>query len=663
MPSIFKNFRWPKTAQWKQFFRILNPKERIIFFVFLGVFFFSAFFLTVNFYFKNTEVRAAEGGQLLEGLVGTPRLINPVYSAANDTDRDLAELLFSGLMRYDSKGKINLDLAENYQVSEDGKIYEFTLKENLLWSDGKPLTAKDIVFTIKIIQNPDYKSPLRSSWLGVETEQASDLTVRFKLKNPSVIFLENATLKILPKHIWESISAANFPLVVYNLKPVGSGPYKLKTLEQDDVGKIVSLSLAKNAYYAGKIPNLSKITFKFFNSEEDLMTSWKKGEINSFSASSPASLSNQAKLYTPSLPRYFAVFFNHQKAKIFSEKSVRQAFNYGTDKQKLVETVASQMGSVVHSPILPEEFGYQAPTSTYEFNLEKAKNLLEKSKFLAGENALREKTVKKENAFQFKSSLKSGSQGTEVTELQKCLANPAAGGPEIYPEGEITGYFGAKTKEAVIRFQEKYSDSILKPNDLTKGTGEVLKTTRDKLNEICFGNPEEKLPLKFALVTSDHPQLQAAASLLKEQWKELGAEVEIKTYDIGTLEREIIKNRNYDALLFGEILGALPDPFPFWHSSQKKDPGLNLALYENKEADKLLQEARESLDEEIRKAKLEKFQSLVIEDAPAIFLFNPSFLYVVSPEIKGIDLTIILDPSKRFSEIENWYLRTKRAWK
>lgn len=663
MPSIFKNFRWPKTAQWKQFFRIMSLKERTIFFVFLGTFFFSALFLAINFYFQNTEVRAAEGGQLTEGMVGTPRLINPVYSAANDTDRDLAELLFSGLMKYDSQGKIKLDLAEDYQISEDGKIYEFILKENLFWSDGKPLTAEDVVFTIKIIQNPDYKSPLRSTWLGVEAEQASDLAVRFKLKNPSAIFLENATLKILPKHVWESISTANFPLVVYNLKPVGSGPYKLKALGQDDVGKIVSLTLVKNAYYAGKTPNLAQIIFKFFNSEEELLASWKKEEINSFSASSLPSLPAQAKLYTPSLPRYFAVFFNSQKAKIFTEKSVRQAFNYGTDKKNLVETVTAKMGNVVSSPILPEAFGYQAPTQTLGFNLEEAKNLLEKSKFTAGENGLREKTVKKENYFQFKSSLKSGSQGTEVTELQKCLANPSVGGPEIYPEGEITGYFGAKTKEAVVRFQEKYAESILKPNDLTKGTGEVLKATRDKLNEVCFGNPEEKLPLKFTLATSDHPQLQAAAAILKEQWKQLGANVEIKTYDIGTLEREIIKNRNYDALLFGEILGGLPDPFPFWHSSQKKDPGLNLALYENKEADKLLQEAREAMDEETRKAKLEKFQNLVIEDAPAVFLFNPSFLYVVSPEIKGIDLTMILDPSKRFSEIENWYLKTKRAWK
>lgn len=588
---------------------------------------------------------------MIEGIIGSPRLINPVYAAANDADRDLSELLFSGLTKYDSQSRIAPDLAKNYQIMEEGKVYEFELKENLLWSDGKPLTAQDVIFTIKIIQNPDYKSPLRSNWLGVETEQISDRIIRFKLKNPSAVFLENTTLKILPKHIWETISSSNFPLVIYNLKPVGSGPYKLKSLEQDDVGKILSLSLVKNAYYAGKQPYIAQISFKFFNSEESLIASHEKGEIDNFSINSLTNKPGKTNIYSASLPRYFAVFFNPQKAKIFSEKNVRQAFNYGLDKQNLIEATAKEIDGIVDSPILPGIFDYQSPSKNYGYDLQEAKSLLEKSKFLEGENGFREKIVKKDSSFQFKSNLKLGSQGTEVRELQKCL------------DVEITGYFGDKTKVAVISFQEKYSEDILKPNDLTKGTGDVLKATRDKLNKVCFGEPEERIPLKFTLVTSDHPRLKIMAEFLKDQWKALGAQVEIQTFDMGALEREIIKNRDYDALLFGEMLGAVPDPFPFWHSSQKKDPGLNLAIYENKEADKLLQEARETMDENARKEKLEKFQNILLEDAPAVFLFNPPYLYFASLTINGIDLKMILDPSKRFVEIENWYIKTKRAWK
>ena len=112
----------------------------------------------------------------------------------------------------------------------------FYLKKNLFWSDGKPLTADDVIFTIKSIQNPSLKSPIRPNWLGVKVKKISDLSVSFELENSSAVFLENATLKILPKHIWEEVSAQNFPLSIYNLKPVGSGPYKLKELSQDKKG-------------------------------------------------------------------------------------------------------------------------------------------------------------------------------------------------------------------------------------------------------------------------------------------------------------------------------------------------------------------------------------------------------------------------------------------
>jgi peptide/nickel transport system substrate-binding protein len=150
---------------------------------------------------------------------------------------------------------------------------------------------------------------------------------------------------------------------------------------------------------------------------------------------------------------------------------------------------------------------------------------------------------------------------------------------------------------------------------------------------------------------------------VQSQWENLGVEIEIETFNISTLEREIIKPRNYETLLFGEVLGAIPDPFPFWSSLQKKDPGLNLSLYENKKCDKLLEEARKSLDENERKEKLEEFQDLLIKDAPAVFLYNPDYLYFVSKEIKGIDAKIIANPSKRFIGIENWYIKTKRAWR
>lgn len=654
----------PSKNQWGQFLKILSKKERLIFFGFLFLFFISSSLLSINFYLKNTLPEPTEGGEYIEGVVGFPRWINPVYSPSNDADQDLTELLFSGLMKYNEAGKIISDLIEKYEVFEDGEIWEFYLKENIFWSDGKPLISDDVVFTITTIQNPDIKSPLRPNWLGVEVEKINERGIRFTLKNKSAIFLENSVIKIIPKHIWESVLPQNFPLSSYNLKPVGSGPYKLKDLLQDQEGKIISLTLVRNPKYFGKTPYLNQVSFRFFDKEEKLIESFKKGEIKGFSPINFANQTYAANLYTLSLPRYFSVFFNPKQSKILAEKDIRAALNYGTDKEEIIEKVLSGQGKPVSSPILPEIYGFNLPQKIYQFDTAAAEELLKKAGFVKNEDGKRVKTVKKTQDFQFKSNLAVGVQGSEVKELQKCLSNPPAGGKEIYPEGETTGYFGEKTKQAVIKFQEKYRADILTPAGLEKGTGEVKSITRKKLNEVCFETKEEKIYLKFSLTTAEQPMLIGTANLLKEQWGKLGIEVEIKTLDVSSLQRDVLRPRNFEMLLFGEVLGQIPDPFPFWHSSQRKDPGLNLANYENKESDKLLEEARQTLaNEEERKQKLEKFQDLLIEEAPAVFLYTPDFLYWVSKEIKGINTKIIADPSKRFSNIEEWYIKTKRVWK
>ena len=200
------------------------------------------------------------------------------------------------------------------------------------------------------------------------------------------------------------------------------------------------------------------------------------------------------------------------------------------------------------------------------------------------------------------------------------------------------------------------------PSGLTQGTGTVGKSTRAKLNEICSQPPKET-PLNFSLVTVDDPILKGVASLIKKQWEAAGIGVEITTYPVSQLTQDFIKPRNYEMLLFGEVLGEIPDPFPFWHSSQVKDPGLNLAKYENKKADALLETARVSLDETTRAEKYQDFQNILIADAPGVFLYRPDYVYFVDKKIKGgLETDMIVDPSERFANIENWYTNQERAW-
>ena len=660
--NVLRLFKWkiklPKIKQWIRLPFILSTKEKLFFFSFSILFLCSFVFLSVNGYFKNTKINPARGGINIEGVVGQPGFVNPIY-ADSDIDRDISQLIFSGLMKYGKNLEIIPDLVEKYEIEDNGKTYKFFLRDNLFWQDKTPLTADDIIFTIKTIQNPDFKSPFQANWVGVEAEKISENILKLKLKMPYVAFLENCVLKILPKHIMESIPAERFPFI----RPIGSGPYKLKEeIKQGKDGQTKSLTLSENPYYFDEKPKISEIKFIFYDKDEDVAKAFGAGKIDGASLASPYALDEKLIRYSFPLPRYFSVFFNPEKSKVLADKQIKLALNYGTDKKSLVEKIFGSVDQalIIDSPLLPDFYGFPQPSKIYEYDLEKAKNILEQAEFKdENQNGLREKITKKEPAFVFGKELKSGSSGKDVTELQKCMVKF----PEIYPEGEITGYFAKKTEEAIIRFQEKYSKEILEPWGFRSGTGIVSKTTRAKLNEICAEKTEDSLPLKISITTVDQDLMKKTAEALKEQWKALGVEVEIKTLPISRLELEVIKTREYECLLFGEVLGIIPDPLPFWHSSQKKDPGLNLAIYENKKADKLLEDIRKSADIFSQTDKFAELQNILIDDAPAVFLYSPDYIYLVAAKIKGINSEKILDPSKRFIGVENWYIKTKRVWK
>jgi peptide/nickel transport system substrate-binding protein len=519
------------------------------------------------------------GGTLREGIIGTPRFINPLL-AISDADRDLTGLIYSGLLRADGEGGLMPDLAEKYEISDDNLSYTFTLRDNLVWPDKEPLTSDDVIFTIRLIKNPVLKGTQRASWEGVDVEKIDEKNIRFSLKRPYAPFIENMTLGILPEHIWGEIPPEQMNLVDFNINPIGSGPYKVSKITKDSTGIIQSYTLSPNKYFSLGKPYIDNLVLKFYPSEKKLIAAYENGEIDIAGGISPQNVikikDEAAELKELLLPRVFAVFFNQNNAPIFANKEIRQALDLATDKEKIVEEVLQNFGSILNHPLPPGSLGAlenQEGTTTqifYEENLAKAKTILENAGW-------------------------------------------------------------------------KFNDQ----NKVYEKTGKKKEVTR----------------LQFDLSTSDAPELIQAAELLKQMWEKFGAKVNVKIFEIGDLNQNVIRPRKYDALLFGIMMGRDPDPFAFWHSSQRNDPGLNIALYTNITADKLLEEARTISDTEKRKEIYQSFEEQVEKDIPAIFLYSPKYIYLVPKSLKGFDSDTITIPSERFSQINKWYIETEKVWK
>jgi len=655
----FKLSKFPSGKQWKHFFNALSKKEKTLFFALTLIALASLSFLSFNFYTSHTIAIAKNGGTFSEGVLGQPKFLNPLYLSSQDIDRDIVEIIFSGIMKYDENGKLINDLAESYEIKDESKTFEFVLK-NAFWHDGTPVTSDDIAFTVGLIQNPDYQSPLRIKLTGILVEPLSSNKIAFKLPKTYPGFLETLTFKVLPKHIFKDLPYNGFPLTLASKEYlVGSGPFKIDKIEQDSSGFVKKITLNKNKDYFLKEPYLDKVEFVFFKNERDLSSALSMKDLDGASLAS-GKLGIGLKDYALGLPRYFALFFNLNKENSFQDKGLRQAISLAINKAKIVKEVFSNKGQVADSPALPLFFGLNDLAEKKEFNKEEASKLFDQLDFKINETTgKREATKLKEPIFIFTKALTLKSEGQEVSKLQECLAKF----PDVYPGGTISGYFGSQTRVAVIKFQEKFKAEILTPAGLTKATGDVKQMTREKLNEICFPGGEETTSFEITITTSDQYPLLDIAESIKNDLEALSLNVEINAVSLSELQINVLSKRNFELLLFGEALGSIPDPFTFWHSSQKDYPGLNIGGYVSKQADEFLTKAREAQTEQERNKNLEAFQEVVAKDLPAIFLVRPDYIYTLSSNLKGFAMQKITEPSKRFSTIENWYKKTKRVWR
>lgn len=510
------------------------------------------------------------GGSLTEGVVGAPRFINPLL-ASSDTDRDLATLIYSGLMKIDDQGKLVPDIAESYTISEDELTYVFTLKNNITFQDGVKLTVDDVIYTIEKAQDPQLKSPREANWIGVKVEKIDDKTISFTLKQTYAPFLQNTTLGILPKHIWKDASIEEFPFSQFNIKPVGTGPYKIESISYNDSGLPKEYHLQSFSKYALGKPFITNINIKSYSNEKEVIDAYKNGDIESLHSISPKQLPslnvNKDEILLSPLPRIFGVFLNQNVAGVFVYKEVREALNMAADKKAIIDGVLDGYGQIIDSPVPVKEVVTNSNTEDISVRVEKAKELLTKNGW-------------KQNS---------------------------------------GGIFEKKDKKGTVR-------------------------------------------LSFSISTGNAPELKEAAYLLQKQWQMIGASVEVKIFEIGDLNQNIIKPRKYDALLFGEIVGRDMDVYPFWHSSGRLAPGLNIAMYANVKADKFLENIRKTSDETEKQTYIDGFNKEIKNDLPAVFTYSPYFIYIVPKKVQNVNLGLLTNPGERFVDVNKWYIETNNVW-
>ena len=500
----------------------------------------------------------AQGGTLQEGVVGSPRFVSPLL-ALSDADRDLVALTYSGLMGIGMDGTLTPVLAERYEIAEDGKTYTFVLRENLTFSDGTPLSAEDVVFTVEKAQDPALKSPERANWDGIGVEALDPRTVRFTLSKSYAPFLENTTLGILPARLWRNVSDEEFPFSTLQTEPVGAGPFTVSYVSRNTSGIIEEYVLSAFDGYALGRPYLDEMRFRFFSQESDLAKALGTGAVES------AYGIPDARALSAPYSRVFGVFWNSDENPVFARPEVRKALSVAIDRNGIVRDVLGGFATAIKGPMPPR--GHTALESeTAEERIRSAKETLEK---------------------------------------------------------------GGWTYDTETR---------------------------------AWKQSKDKLVLSITLKTSNVPELKAVATKIRDDWQLLGVPVSIELYEPGDLNQNVIRPRAYSALLFGMVVGRDRDLFAFWHSSQRNDPGLNIALYANRSVDTLIEQARGENDAVARERSLVKIDEAIAADYPAAFTHSPDFLYTMPEDVRGVSLPQITAPSDRFASVASWYRRTEPVW-
>lgn len=543
----------PRFEKLNKVYKSLSPEKALLIFsgIFLAVLFFLGGIFVLNKRFVITV--PALGGTLTEGVIGTPRFINPVL-ATSDQDEDFVSLIYAGLTKKDKDGSVILDMASSIDKSEDGLHYDVAIKPTARFHDGTKVTADDIIYTTGLIQDPSIKSPQAVKWEGVSVDKISDSEISFSLKKPFPLFTEVLSIGILPKHIWKSLTSEQFSLSNFNINAIGSGPFIIDSIENKD-GIPQKITLVSNKYYTLGRPYIDKIIISSYQNEKYLLQALNNEEIYriyGITSTKAFTLPNvtEKQINTMLLPRTFSVFFNANKKEFLSDKKVRQALNMAINKKAIVENVYKNYGKVLENP-----FPFDTDQGEATYDPYQARALLLSSKYM-----------------------------------------------------------------------------------------KTASTT-----------------LSITLATANNDEMRKASDMIKNDWEKIGMSVNVVVYEVSDLNQSVIKDRDFEAMLFASFVEHPSDLYAFWHSSQRNYPGKNISGY----ASTKLDDALSTLKDEDPSETLTAYNAVKKEFAdeyPEIPLYSPYLLYITKDKSTTILPNFGGGNSSRFLLVSSWYKNTELVW-
>ena len=537
--------------------RIQRPQWPLLTILFLGV----VAIATLGFILANPLTSSPEEQRqqrYVEAIVGSPARVNPLFAPLNDTDADLASLVFSGLTRLGPEGRIFPDLAESWEISEDGLSYTFKLRRDVNWHTGAAFTAEDALFTYELLADPDLPSDSRLGqlWRQVSCNAPDEFTLICELSAPFAPFLSFTSIGLLPKHILEGTSAATIHDSPFNQAPAGTGPFRLAQLDQSKA------ILRANPTYYGERPAIDEIEFRFFPNPSTAAAALSRGEVQGLLLGPTASQedfdlltsSQGLRAYTSNRTLILMLFLNNSQPP-FDDKALREAVALSVNVDDLIGDLLGGRAVRADSPIVPGTWAYNPQLEPRPHDLEAARELLDEAGWEMSDDGVRQKDGKE---------------------------------------------------------------------------------------------------LRISLMTDQDPLRIAIAQMVANQLAEVGIQVAVTPQD-ADLRREFLAPHQYQAAIFGWDPGPDPDPYLVWHSSQVEPPDNgNIAGYQNEDADRVIEEARQTTDLDKRQALYYTFQQMFFEDVPSVLLYYPAFTYFVAEEVQNIELGTLFQMSSRFANATQW---------